>query len=169
MLNWYNIYESFAYKDDVLFNREIDEGAVRQMINQIWCADGKSWSARVWENVDRLQETLNDSLINCVVTGKPMGDLKKQLMHDFNVSFNRADTIVRTEMAHIQTEAAKQRYKDYGLQEVEILADEDERRCDVCGKLHGTRYPIGAHIPIPAHPKCRCCIVPVVEESKPFV
>ena len=169
MLEWGNIYESFAWEDTTGIYNRIDKGAVKQIINSIWCVDGKSWSARVWQNIDRLQETLNSSFVNCVITGKPLGDIKKQLMRDFNVSFNRADSIVRTEMAHIQTEAAKQRYKDYGLQEVEILADADERRCDVCGKLHGTRYPIGANIPIPAHPKCRCCIVPVVEPKKlPF-
>ena len=47
-----------------------------------------------------------------------------------------------------------------------LWADEDERRCEVCGKLHKKRYPVGANIPIPAHPRCRCCIVPVVEDGK---
>lgn len=88
------------------------------------------------------------------------------LMQDFNVSFNNADTIVRTEMAHIQTQAAIQRYKDYGITEVEILADKDERQCEVCGKLHKKRYPTGANVPIPAHPRCRCSVIPVVEMAK---
>lgn len=88
------------------------------------------------------------------------------LMRDFNVSFNNADTIVRTEMAHLQTQAAMQRYKDYGITEVEILADKDERQCEVCGKLHKKRYPTGANVPIPAHPRCRCSIIPVVEDKK---
>ena len=80
------------------------------------------------------------------------------------MSYRRADTVVRTEIAHIQTQAAQQRYKDYGIEEVEIWADEDERRCDVCGKLHRTKYKVGASIPIPAHPNCRCCIVPVIKK-----
>jgi SPP1 gp7 family putative phage head morphogenesis protein len=84
-------------------------------------------------------------------------------LQQFNVSYNRADMLVRTELAHIQTQAAQKRYEDYGIQEVEIWADEDERRCDVCGNLHEKRYPMGAAVPIPAHPNCRCCIVPVVE------
>ncbi len=156
------IYEAMAATDGELFN-VIDTDTATQMINQIWCADGKSWSSRVWMNTEKLQDTLNEHLINCVVTGKTTRDLKNILQEDFNVSYGRADSIVRTEMAHIQTQAARQRYQDIGVQEVEILADEDERRCDVCGKLHGKRYPIGANVPVPAHPRCRCCIVPVID------
>ncbi len=96
-----------------------------------------------------------------------LGYSKKLLQERFNVSYNRADSIVRTEMAHIQTQAAKQRYADAGLEEVEVWADKDERRCDVCGKLHQKRFPIGANMPIPAHPRCRWCILPVVEDSEP--
>jgi SPP1 gp7 family putative phage head morphogenesis protein len=90
-------------------------------------------------------------------------------MERFNVSFSRADALARTELAHIQTQAARQRYEDTGIEYVEIWADKDERRCEVCGKLHKKRYPVGATMPIPAHPRCRCCIVPVVEipEDKP--
>ena len=108
-------------------------------------------------------ETLNEELINCVATGKKPSELKRRLQERFNVSYHQADTIVRTETAHIQTEAAKKRYEDYGIQMVEVLADKDERRCEICGKLHQKRYPVGAQMPIPAHPNCRCCIIPVVE------
>lgn len=155
-----SVYEALARKDGAFFS-EVDKKTATQMINQIWCADGKSWSSRIWANTDRLKEALNNGLIDCLVTGKRASDLKHMLQDVFNVSFNRADSIVRTEMAHIQTQAAQQRYKDYGIQEVEILADEDERRCEICGKLHGKHYPVGAAVPIPAHPKCRCCIIPV--------
>lgn len=134
-----------------------------KMVGYVWCADGKTWSARVWGNVGKLQEELNESLIDCLVTGKNPSELKKKLMQDFGASFNRADTLVRTELAHIQTEAARERYRGAGVQEVEILADYDERRCDICGELHKKRFPINGSIPIPAHPRCRCCILPVVD------
>ena len=162
MEEWEHIYRAIAIKDNLFFG-EIDRQAAQQMINSIWCADGQTWSNRVWHNTDRLKEALNENLIYCVTTGKKSSDLKILLQKEFGVSFNRADTLVRTEMAHIQTEAAKARYVDAGITEVEILADEDERRCEVCGKLHQKRYPIHGKIPIPAHPKCRCCIIPVVE------
>lgn len=156
------IYEVIALKDDLFF-REISTETAQQMINQVWCADGKSWSSRIWKNTELLQEALNENLIDCVLTGKKVTQLKNLLQAQFDVSYTRADSIVRTEMAHIQTQAAKQRYLDYGITEVQVWADEDERRCDICGDLHEKRYPIGGAMPIPAHPRCRCCIIPVVE------
>ena len=140
----------------------IDDEAVNQMINQIWCADNKSWSNRIWENLAQLKETLNEELIHTVVTGKKTSQLKKLLQERFNVSYHRADALVRTELAHIQTQAAQQRYKDYGITEYEFYADPDERTCEVCGKLHGKRFPISSAPKVPQHVNCRCTILPVI-------
>lgn len=159
--NWFEIYYSIGIPGSDAFNT-VDTSMVQQMINQIWCADGKSWSQRIWDNVEQLAATLNEELIHCVATGKKTSELKKILQERFGVSYNNADMLVRTELAHIQTQAAQKRYEDAGIREIEIWADEDERRCDVCGKLHQKRYPMGAQVPIPAHPRCRCCIVPVI-------
>ena len=160
--NFFEIYYSIGIPGMEAFNT-IDNEMVQQMINHIWVADGKSFSQRIWENNELLAATLNDELINCVVAGKKTTDLKNMLQERFNVGYSRVDALVRTELAHIQTQAAQKRYEDYGIQKVEIWADEDERRCEVCGKLHKKIYPAGAQVPIPAHPRCRCCIVPVVE------
>lgn len=162
--NFFEVYYSIAIPGMEAFNT-IDNEMVQQMINHIWVADGKSWSARIWENTEKLAATLNDELIACVVSGKSSSDLKKKLQERFSVSYSQADALARTELAHIQTQAAQKRYTDYGIQEMEVWADADERRCEVCGKLHKKRYPIGAVPPVPAHPRCRCCIVPVVEET----
>ena len=161
-LNFFDVYYSIGIPGLTAFNT-IDAAMVQQLINHVWVADGKSWSTRIWENTELLAATLNEELVNCVVAGKKTSDLKNMLQERFNVSYSRADALARTELAHIQTQAAQKRYQDYGIQEMEIWADEDERRCEVCGKLHEKRYPIGAVPPIPAHPHCRCCIVPVVE------
>lgn len=160
--NFFDVYFSIGLEGIEAFNT-IDEEAVKQLINHIWVADGKSWSQRVWDNTELLAESLNEELINCVVSGKKTSDLKKMLQERFSVSYSAADSLARTELAHIQTQAARQRYMDYGIQEVEIWADPDERTCEICGKLHKKIYPVGAAVPIPAHPRCRCCIVPVVE------
>lgn len=160
--NFFEIYYSIAIPGADAYNT-IDSSMVEQLINHIWVADGKSWSQRIWDNTNKLAETLNEELVNCVVTGKKTSDLKKMLQDRFSVSYSASDSLVRTELAHIQTQAAEQRYKDYGVEQVEIWADKDERRCEVCGKLHQTRYAVGAPVPIPAHPRCRCCIVPVID------
>jgi SPP1 gp7 family putative phage head morphogenesis protein len=149
--------------------KTLDDGAARQVLERVWAADGKSWSQRIWQNTQLLQQTLEEGLIETVAAGKKTSQLKKVLQQRFGVSYNRADVLVRTELAHIQTEAAKQRYTDYGIEQVEIWADPDERTCEVCGKLHKKIYPVGANVPIPAHPRCRCCIVPVVNTNKTVI
>ena len=160
--NFFEIYYSLNIEGATAFST-IDTAGAMQLINSIWVADGKTFSQRIWENTEKLVETLNEQLIHCVTTGKKTTELKKILQERFGVSYNNADMIARTELAHVQTEAAKQRYKDYGVEQVEIWADPDERTCEICGKLHQKKYPTGAHVPIPAHPRCRCCIVPVID------
>lgn len=159
--NWFEIYYSINIDGATAFST-VDKSLVEQMINSIWAADGKSWSARIWENTNRLQQTLNEGLIHVVAAGKKTTDLKNILQERFGVSYSRADALVRTEVAHIQTQAAQKRYEDYGVQEVEIWADKDERRCEICAKLHQKRIPIGSAMPVPAHPRCRCSILPVI-------
>ena len=162
---YYETYNAISIKGLKAFST-IDEDAIMQVINSIWCADGKSWSQRIWENMGLLKETLNEGLLHCVATGKSPSALKKILMERFNVSFGRTDALVRTELAHIQTQAAQKRYRDYGITELEVLADKDERQCEVCGKLHGKRYGINDKMPVPVHPRCRCCMIPVVNIPK---
>lgn len=163
------IYNSIALKGEPLFNTLNDEMA-QQMINEIWCADGKTWSQRVWVNMNKLKQTLNDELLHCVITGAKPTVLRERLTNEFDkISRGRANTLIRTEMAHIQTQAAKQRYLDYGLTQYEILGREEDK-CGHepdCNEQDGERYyfanmKVGENAP-PFHPNCRCCIVPVVD------
>ena len=161
-INFFDVYYSINIEGKKAFNTINAEGA-KALINSIWVADGKSFSQRVWDNTDKLLETLNEQLLHCIITGKKTTQLKQVLQERFGVSYNNADTIARTELAHIQTIAAQERYKSYGISEVQIWADSDERRCSECGKLHRKIYPAGASVPIPVHPRCRCCLVPVID------
>lgn len=161
-MHFFDIYYSIGIEGKEAFTT-IDSAAVQQLINGIWVADGKSFSQRVWDNTERLLETLNEELIHTVVTGKKTTELKNLLQERFGVSYRRADTLVRTELVHIQTQAAQQRYKDYGMEYVEVLVDEDERTCDKCKELKGKKFPINAVPPLPVHPNERCCLVPVID------
>lgn len=155
-----DVYEAIALPGVETFST-MDLTIAHEIINQVWCADGKSWSERIWDNTAELAQTLEHELTQCLVTGKKTTELKKTLQEKFNVSYHRADTLVRTEMAHIQNEAAKKRYLDNGITEFEIWAPKDERQCEHCGTLHRKRYPSGAALPVPAHPNCRCSVLPV--------
>lgn len=160
-LNFFEVYYSLTIEGMEAFST-IDSAMAQQMINSIWVADNKTYSQRIWENTERLMETLNEELINIVVAGKKTTDLKNKLQERFGVSYRRADMLARTELCHIQTEAAKQRYKDYGIEYVEVLVDEDARTCDLCKELIGKKFPVNGVMPLPVHPNERCCLVPVI-------
>jgi SPP1 gp7 family putative phage head morphogenesis protein len=145
---------------------EISREAAEQMVNSIWVTDGKTWSDRVWNNTAKLKAELNKGLMDCVITGKPTSVLKNDLKERFGVAYNRADSIVRTEYSHIQNEAARKRYKDSGVKQVEVWADPDERTCDICGKMHEKKFNVNGVVPVPAHPRCRCRIIPVIETEQ---
>jgi SPP1 gp7 family putative phage head morphogenesis protein len=167
--NFFDVYFSFALPSKEPYST-ISTDAAKQMIRQIWCADGKTWSDRSWGNVGKLQEELNQGLIDCVVAGRKPTELKNTLQERFGVSYSRADTLVRTEMAHIQTQAAKQRYEEFGIFEYEIKGNDD----DSCGhsgvdchEMDGKRFMFsemapGVNAP-PFHPNCKCSILPVIE------
>ena len=63
--------------------RTIDDSAIQQVLNQIWTADGQSWSTRIWNNMTLLQETLEEGLLEAVATGKKTSDLKKLLQQSY--------------------------------------------------------------------------------------
>ena len=161
-LHYFDIYYSLGLKGGEAFST-IDKGVVRRLIDSVWVADSKTFSQRIWDNVSRLTTTLNDELINCVAVGRKTSQLKKILQERFNVSYRRAETLVRTELCHIQTEAAKHRYKDYGVQYFEVLVDPDAKTCDLCKELIGKKFSINDASPLPVHPNERCCVVPVVD------
>lgn len=159
--NFFEVYYGLALPGVAAFNK-VDTEVVNQLINGIWVADGKQWSQRVWDNTQRLAQTLNEELVHIVATGKKNTDLKNILQERFDVSYHRAETLVRTEVAHIQTEAAKKRYEDYGIEYVEVLVDPDERTCELCKALIGKKWRTSETPPLPVHPNERCCLVPVI-------
>ena len=160
--NFFDIYFAIGTVGELTFST-IDKPLVQQMINSIWCADGKNWSQRIWKNTELLAATLNEELIHCVASGKKPTELKKLLQERFEVSYQNADMLVRTEIAHIQAQAALKRYEDAGVLEVQVWATEDERRCEHCGKLHKKKFLISEAVPVPNHPNCRCNVVPVID------
>jgi SPP1 gp7 family putative phage head morphogenesis protein len=166
---WIDIYKGIHLPSDSAFST-ISVANAKQMVNMAWLSDGKTFSQRVWSNIERLTETLNEELIHCIITGKKPTELKQLLMDRFNVSFRQADMLVRTEVTHIATQAAAQRYQDYGLKYYEFLGRYEHDIGCKCKKLNGEKFlysemQVGKNAP-PLHPNCRCAIIPVIDDDE---
>ena len=157
---WELVYDSIAIPGAKAFTKA-STGAAKQAIMAVWCNDGKSFSDRVWNNTSALMNDLNDVLVHCVVTGKDTKELTDLLQERYNVSFHQARTLVRTETSHINNAAAVQRYKDYGITKIQVLADEAE--CDDCASEDGEIYDVD-ECPVPFHPNCTCAVIPYIED-----
>lgn len=171
---WEAVYQEAALPSDEAFIIPSESNA-KQMINSVWCADGKTWSQRVWSNTTQLMETLNEQLVHVVATGRSTKDLRIALQNRFNVSRNQANMLIRTEVNHIQTASAAKRYEDAGLKQYMVLGRE-EGKCqgkkshgidchDMDGKVFDyTDMRVGRNAP-PFHPNCRCRIKPVFDDE----
>lgn len=165
LLDMYAITSSAVGKS-IGFSGEFNQKAAREVINSIWCADGKHWSNRIWQNKAQLQVALEKGLIDCVSRGVSKDELVKTLIEQFNVGYRKADRIARTELSYVQNKAAMNKYEEAGLDEYEILSAHDERVCEKCKAMNGKRFKIkdmvvGENFP-PFHANDRCAILGVV-------
>lgn len=163
---WHEVYDTIALPSEEAFATIAADNA-HVVVNSVWAPDGKAFSQRIWNNVDKLAETLNDELVHCVVTGKPNRVLAEKLQKRFNVSYNQAKTLVHTEVVAIETEAAAKRYQDYGFEEYVYKTSPSEGRCSVCKRLDKKRFKYseqqrGYNAP-PMHPRCKCQIMPAFD------
>ena len=147
----------------------VNTDTAQKVIDSIWCADGLHWSDRVWRNKQALQQLIEKGLIDCVARGVSKDEMVKTIMKNFGTGFAQADRIARTELTHVQNQAAKDTYEANGYTQYEFLAAMDERTSDICKELNGkifnfTDAVVGENFP-PCHPNCRSTIVAVRKEK----
>lgn len=136
---------------------------MEKLLNEPWRGD--SFSGRLWKNQKRLSVGLNDLLLTGLQQGKTVTEIAVSLHNFMGQGFNECHRLVRTETMHYLNDATMQRYRDAGVEYVQIWAAEDERTCDECEKEHGEIYPIDKCPHVPFHPNCRCTIIPCFDEK----
>lgn len=109
------------------------------------------------------KKVLTRSLIDGITAGEGARVLARRIEDDMAMPRQRAELIARTETMRAFNDASKEQYARYGIERVEWLATPDGRTCSVCGALHGRSWPLGKEPPCPAHPRCRCVILPVTD------
>lgn len=173
--------EQSLIEKDVLGDRfglytSIDKGSAKIVVNELWCADGKGFSDRIWRNKEYLTERLEQSLFDFVSRGQPTAGLVSDLIADqigptaaefgsvlddnFREAYNNARRLVRTETARVQNRATQDRYKDAGFTKYRIIAEPD--CCEVCADLQEQIFDID-NLVLPAHPNCRCAMAALTE------
>lgn len=150
---------------------KVNKAEARTVVNEIWCADGKDLSNRIWKNKEWLTQRLEESLFDFASRGQPTAGLVTELIsdqmgvpiseltnildNDFREAYNNARRLVRTETARVQNRATQDRYKEAGFTKYRIIAEPD--CCEVCADLAEQIFDIDELV-IPVHPNCRCAM-----------
>ncbi len=136
-------------------------------------------AARDWANqytgqliqqiTDTNRRIVQEATSRWINNGESLASLVRDLEPHFGKK--RADLIATTEVTRAYFEANEQAYRATGqVEQMEWRTAVDERVCPICGPRHGKRTNLGGDwdgVRIPAHPRCRCWIVPVVAGKKP--
>ena len=158
-----NVYEKTAKgmgdNDFSMPNKKLME----KMMETPW--RGGNFSGRLWKNQKKLAVSLNDVLLTGLQQGKTVTEIAIALHNRMGQGFNECHRLVRTESMHYLNDATLHRYKDAGVEYVQIWAALDEITCDTCGGYHEKIYPIDKCPAVPLHANCRCTILPVVDEK----
>lgn len=164
-----NMQDGFrtVYKDTAVAMGDEDfsmpnKKLMEKLLQEPWRGD--SFSGRLWKNQKKLAVGLNDILLTGLQQGKTATEIAVSLHNFMGKEFNECHRLVRTETMHYLNDATLRRYKDAGVEYVQIWAAEDERTCDECSKYHGKIYPIDKCPHVPLHPNCRCTIIPITDD-----
>lgn len=137
-----------------------------------------TFSDRIW----MYQDVMKNDLANLLQTGLIQGKNPRVLARDIrkyvigsddnkNSAKYKAERLMHTELARVQTEAQKQSYIRNGFAEYTYIACGASDCCDICKALDGKHFKIKDMMPgenaSPMHPNCHCS-TSAYEDSKEY-
>ena len=165
-----------AVADTLGFNT-YDEGAVKRFVGTEW-ADGKSYSARIWDNAARLAEYVCGDMAKALARGESYAKLRDEIARRFvGQSVSNIMRVVQTEGTYVSRQVQGDEMRRAGFDSYYIDSVEDKRTCDTCRSISklsherafrfedakpGENYP-------PLHPRCRCEVNPAVDDWADFI
>lgn len=142
----------------------LDTNKVNQIIQKPWAVDGKNFSERIWEDKNKLVNTLHNKLTQSFIRGSSPYQIVSDIAKEFNVRKSVAGRLVMTESAAYAAKAQENCYKDLGIDQYEIVATLDTHTSPICQEMDGKvfnikEYEVGVTAN-PFHPNCRTVTVP---------
>lgn len=143
----------------------LNAAAVERAVKTPFTADGREFSDRIWDNLDRMNGKLRATLSESIAKGESIQKTTRKFKDIFGNTTYNTERIIRTETMAVYAKASKDSYSTLGVEEMEILAEADA--CDICQDMANKRVKVdeaelGIDIP-PFHPFCKCCVIPVVK------
>lgn len=161
-----SMYEVQSVTGYTNVTRLADEN-IDTVLKNPWASDGKIFSDRIWENQNRLINTLRHELAQSLILQEGGAPLVGRIQKRFNVSFNDARRLVETETAFIQEQSFIDSMKGLKVKQYQIIATLDNRTSPICRRLDLKIFDLkdakpGISTP-PFHVYCRSTTVPYIE------
>ena len=139
----------------------LDPKKVDKLLKTKW--EGRNFSDSIWDNTEHLAETLKDELMLNFLTGRTEDEASKAIMERYQVGYNQARRLVRTESAYVANQMDADAYEEAGIMHYMIVATLDLKTSDICRELDGKIFllkdkQVGENYP-PFHPWCRTTTV----------
>lgn len=146
----------------------LDYEKINTAIKQNWLES--NFSDRIWKNKSKLLNQLNTTFLQGVARNQNPVTIAQTMSKNIGVSYSNCERLCRTEMAHIQTEATLQGYKDRGVEKYKFDATLDNRTSEICKSLDGKVFllkeaQVGINYP-PMHANCRSATTPYFEPDE---
>lgn len=144
--------------------QKVNGEAINRLIGRHWHVDGKDISDRLSARSKNTIVLLEREIGQNLAMGKSQDEVIRTVAKNMNRSFRGAATLVQTETASILTQAARDSYSRYGVEEYQLSATLDLKTSEICQEMDRKHFPIkdmkqGINAP-PFHPNCRTAIMP---------
>lgn len=144
----------------------INDNLIREVIKTNW--SGFTFSEIIWEkHLPQMKNDVKQILKAGLIRGDSLQDMARALNDKVNKGYSNALRLVHTETCWIQNKATIDSYKEADVKKYEFMAFLDKRTSTKCRDLDGTTFKVeeaksGVNLP-PLHPRCRSCVVPVID------
>ena len=147
----------------------LNDKLVNTVIKKPWAPDGKNFSDRIWEDKDKLINTLHTEMTQAFIRGDSLEKLADKIAEKMKVSKSNASRLVYTESAAYSSRARLKSYQDLGIEKYEIVATLDNRTSDICQDMDGKvfdlkDYEVGVTAN-PFHVRCRTTTAPYFDDT----
>lgn len=148
---------------------KVSSERVRKVMDKPWCPDGKTFSARIWEDRDKLVSSLDTQLTRMCITGAAPDRVIKEMTKLLGAKKSNVARLVMTESAYISSAAQKECFKELDVEQYKVLAVLDSKTSEICQEMDGqvfkmSEYQEGVTAP-PFHPNCRSTTIPYFDDE----
>lgn len=147
----------------------LNKAAVEKSIYTKWL-DGSNFAGRIGNDKTNLIINLDKIITQGLIVGSSSDEMIKKLMKATKVSQRRAANLIQTETTFIVGQANTKMYKEFGVEEYEIVETLDNVTCETCAMMDGKRFKVSekqeALNAPPFHVRCRGTTVPVSKYEK---